>query len=497
VHEVVSVTLSRGGTTKHKLFSLTNSWELRVAHEQDVSVALSGGGHRATVFGLGALLALTDTGLNRRCTSISSVSGGSIANGIVLVGPDFATVDVATFEAHLQPALRSIASRGVLLKGAPATRSYLRLLIGFAVLGIIGLVVALVAAIAHWLAIAAVVFVVAGTLLAIAVKLLHERSARTEAALDSELLGGRHVTLAQVKAAASSVHHVICTTELQTGEPFYFTNRAVYGYRYGASIGDVTIPLATAVQASACVPGAFVPRSISLTTLGVHPPLNRDGTTAGGIDQIVVNDGGVYDNMADQWEYRFAERASEWTELTTVQPNRARMLFVVNGSGGWNSAKRIGHSGLAQELAGVLRAKDVQYDVSTAHRRQALYSVFRGAESALNDAGLDGLFVQIVDSPYRLPKLLGTAQTGKRDPLNLRADEAFAFLDSQAYSQDWWEKTVHTTSGTGTVLSALGVPVTSALLEHGYVLTMINAYVLDGLGELRPIDRQRFARLCS
>ena len=139
----------------------------------------------------------------------------------------------------------------------------------------------------------------------------------------------------------------------------------------------------------------------------------------------------------------------------------------------------------------------MQYDVSTAHRRQALYSTFRDAENQKTEAGLDGLFVQIVDSPYRLPKLLGTAQTAKFEPLNLRADEAIIFLDNQGYNQDWWDKTVHTTSGTGTVLSALGVPVTSALLEHGYVLTMINAYVLDGLGELRPIDRQRFMRLCS
>ena len=468
-----------------------------MAHEQDVSVALSGGGHRATVFGLGALLALTDAGLNQRCTSISSVSGGSIANGIVLVGPDFATVDVATFESHLQPALRSIASRGVLLKGAPATRSYLRTLIGCGVVGAIGVVTAIVFFIAHWSGAAAVALVVAVMLLAIAGKLLLERSARTEAAIDSELLGDKHITLAQVKAMTSSVHHVICTTELQTGEPFYFTNRAVYGYRFGSSCGDVNVALATAVQASACVPGAFGPRSIPLTTLGVHAPVNRDGTTAGTVDQIVVNDGGVYDNMADQWEYRFAQRATEWTQLNTVQPNRARMLFVVNGSGGWNSAKPIGHGALSQELASVLRAKDVQYDVSTAHRRQALYAAFRDAENSSRDAGIDGLFVQIVDSPYRLPKLLGTAQTGKNEPLNLRADEAFIFLDNQGYSQDWWDKTVHTTSGTGTVLSALGVPVASALLEHGYVLTMINAYVLDGLGELRPIDRQRFTRLCS
>jgi hypothetical protein len=46
-----------------------------------VAVALSGGGHRASLFGLGVLLALVDLGLNRLVTQVVSVSGGSITNG--------------------------------------------------------------------------------------------------------------------------------------------------------------------------------------------------------------------------------------------------------------------------------------------------------------------------------------------------------------------------------------------------------------------------------
>jgi NTE family protein len=48
-------------------------------NEIRLGVALSGGGFRATVYGLGALLYLVDSGLNKQVTSISSVSGGSIA----------------------------------------------------------------------------------------------------------------------------------------------------------------------------------------------------------------------------------------------------------------------------------------------------------------------------------------------------------------------------------------------------------------------------------
>ena len=48
-----------------------------------VAVALSGGGDRAAIFGLGVLLYLVDAAKNREVTSISSVSGGSITKGIV------------------------------------------------------------------------------------------------------------------------------------------------------------------------------------------------------------------------------------------------------------------------------------------------------------------------------------------------------------------------------------------------------------------------------
>jgi hypothetical protein len=52
---------------------------------QRFAVALSGGGHRATLFGLGVLLALVDRDLNERVSQIASVSGGSIANAFVAI----------------------------------------------------------------------------------------------------------------------------------------------------------------------------------------------------------------------------------------------------------------------------------------------------------------------------------------------------------------------------------------------------------------------------
>ena len=73
-----------------------------------IGVAISGGGHRATVWGWGALLALVDMGVNADVVSIASVSGGSIASGVVANAGDYAGMSTSAFE----DALRSGATGG-------------------------------------------------------------------------------------------------------------------------------------------------------------------------------------------------------------------------------------------------------------------------------------------------------------------------------------------------------------------------------------------------
>src|SRR5687767_7272041 len=54
--------------------------------DKTIALCLSGGGHRATVFALGALLYLVDAGLHRRIRLVSSVSGGSLTSGFLAAG---------------------------------------------------------------------------------------------------------------------------------------------------------------------------------------------------------------------------------------------------------------------------------------------------------------------------------------------------------------------------------------------------------------------------
>ena len=460
--------------------------------ERDLGVAVSGGGHRATVFGLGALLALCDHRLNKRVASISSVSGGSVANGIVLVDIDFGTAPTATFEAHIAPKLAAISKRGVLLEGAPATAWYIRSLIWSGVVlgaALLGLIVSALVRLRVLAIVSLVVALVAGF---VAWMLFRRRSEHTEAAIDKELLGDKKLTFAQL--GERSVHHVICTTELQSGESFYWSQRMVYGYRFGH--GDpANARVSLAVQASACVPGAFNPRVVNLGSL--H--MSKDSAP-----HVVLNDGGTYDNMADQWEYGFTNRVGEWADLDGLQSSVSHLL-VVNASKGWEKIDPVKSSGLSLERAGLMRSQGVQYDVSTAHRRQAIYREFVEAERT--GKGITGAFVQIGRSPFEIVDFFenlknddGSALVAQRKD---RAGKADKYLAEMGYTRDWWKKTTNANAGVATTLARLngkkadGRDVTAELLEHGYVLTVINLHVLHDLVPLAPIDRERFSRLCQ
>lgn len=464
---------------------------------RDIGVTLSGGGHRATVFGLGALLAMADAGLCARTVSIGSVSGGSIANGAVMVGPDYGTAPVADIEAHIARTVQSIAERGILQGGAPATKWFLRAFIASVALTVVSLLTAIVAGIAKLpivVAIAGLLFLLFGWL---ALWLFARRSLATERAIDKELLGDAHTTLAEQSARDLSVHHVICTTDMQGGTTFYFSNRIVYGWEFGGTARPSSVPLSTAVQASACVPGAFRARVVPLDQLNLVPgtltsddhPSHADVT----VDRIVVVDGGVYDNMADSWEYGFSNRASRWPGLASVQSAAARQLIVVNASSDWNSLRPMPSGGWRFELDALMRSKDVQYDVSTSHRRQALGGLFT---SAADGDDLDGVFVQIKDSPYHLVDAFTPKPGWTPGDKNDWAVEARAFLDRYGVSAAAWKDIAAASSTVPTTLKPLGTAVSASVLEHGYMLAMTNLHVIFGHGDMtRTVDRDRFTRL--
>src|SRR5580692_3506414 len=88
-----------------------------------IGVALSGGGHRASVWGVGLLLYLADVGRHHDVGVIASVSGGSITNGVVAHEMDYGQADAAGVRAGIRSLLRHIAYTGLFFWG-PSTNLY-------------------------------------------------------------------------------------------------------------------------------------------------------------------------------------------------------------------------------------------------------------------------------------------------------------------------------------------------------------------------------------
>src|ERR1700730_18981396 len=83
-----------------------------VQPEEGIGLALSGGGYRAMVFHVGALIRLNEVALLRKIKRISSVSGGSITAGVL--GTSWTdlkfTADVATnFDVVIEAIRKSAA----------------------------------------------------------------------------------------------------------------------------------------------------------------------------------------------------------------------------------------------------------------------------------------------------------------------------------------------------------------------------------------------------
>ncbi|MCG6498468.1 patatin-like phospholipase family protein [Kitasatospora sp. A2-31] len=443
-----------------------------------IGVAISGGGYRATMWGIGALLYLADTGRHKDVVAISSVSGGSVANGVVAHETDFRQDPGADFAERVRPLIRHCARTGLFFWG-PSTNRYVRSLFALAGLALLVLLGGVVATAVEGLRLVSGVLLAAGLLLlAGALLYFQRRSVVVDKALAREFFhhDGAPTGLAEVRR---SVDHVFCTTELQSGDHFYFSPAFVYGFRFGAGEPG-GLPLSTAVQASACLPGAFAVRRL---------PTDRHYFTAGGEAvggapagaDLVLTDGGVYDNMADQWLVGLEERARR-----PVHPPAeygVDEILVVNASAGmtWEPF-RASRIPLIGELLALIRIKSVMYDVSTNHRRSALV---RGSDRAVQEGGAVGALVHIAQSPYRVAdayaNAAGAAGAGEEPERAARAARAGAVLDLLGRDEEQralWKERTERSRTTRTVLRKLGPDTTADLLLHAYTLAACNLHVL-------------------
>ena len=456
-----------------------------------VGVALSGGGHRATVWALGALLYLSEAGKSRDVTSVVSVSGGSIANGYVADKLDYAQTSPEALREAVKPLLSHIAKEGLFAFGR-ATNRYLAALIAVVLLASVGvlvwlgavgvLLVDLAGGFARlgwtlpgwldqpgwvaWYSAALVVAIIAAALVAARRSVVVDRAMARVHFSDA----GRARVLNELDR---TVAHVICATELQSGDHMYFSPRFVSSYRFGVGEPEDLL-LSTAVQCSACLPGAFRPRRLPTARHGFRPFPNVAPSEAP--SRMVLSDGGVTNNMADQWHQGFAARRRRWPELAELHAE-AEELVVVNASAGWEWRPLDRWGLLRGEVAGLRRATSIMYDATTAHRRKGLVGRFDRAE--LSGEGLRGSLVHIPQSPWDIAERWARAGRSWPDRAS-RAQAVLELLRTGPQQPEDWAEIAAANAAVRTTLGALGEEVTVRLLRHAYVLAMCNLHIILG-----------------
>ncbi len=422
-----------------------------------IGVSLSGGGHRASLFGLGALIYLVDAGKGPEISCISSVSGGSITNGWVGLKTDLFVAASGDFRTDIAPLAAAVSTRGTLWS-APLTYAYLALLAAV-------LVVATVLCFPLEGAWPFAVWVVAMTVVG---WLARQRGWIAARAFDRALFRG-----AGLGRLNPNTDHVICSCDLQTAESVFFSGRFVYSYRLGwGEPGD--LPLARAVQSSACLPGAFAP--VVLPVGRHHFSLAGSGDAPA---RLLLTDGGVYDNMGTEWSLRLGARAREGG-APTPPPHPVDEVVVVNASAGLGvSPRRSLTKPILGEITSLLAVKDVLYDQTTSVRRRLLDVRFRATRAGLDEGDarlesvrLHGGLVQIDRSPFDLPRAFASGS----DEHARRARVALDHLT--AGEEAAWKAEAAANRGVKTTLSRIPADRAARLLRHAYVLTMVNMHVL-------------------
>jgi len=249
---------------------------------QHIGVAVSGGGHRASMWGLGPLLYLVDAGKNGEVGAISSVSGGSITNGVVAHEVDYAHVSPAAFDQAVRPLVHHVAEVGLFFWG-PATNTYVRCQLASAFMGVAVFIAGVVLLCLQGLTWAAAATLLAGiVILALVARWFERRSDILDMALAKTHFhaDGQPTALSAVER---SLDHIFCATELQSADHLYFAPTFVSSYALGHGT-PANLRLSTAVQASACLPGAF-----SRRRLPVAPHVFTGGTVDAASDMVLVD----------------------------------------------------------------------------------------------------------------------------------------------------------------------------------------------------------------
>lgn len=443
------------------------------------AVALSGGGHRASIFGLGVLLYLYEAKKNESVVSISSVSGGSITNGYIGKECDFRSGSSVEFIKATKYLWDRLTSKGILFSSV-TTKLYLLctvvLLLLTAILPVAWIFMTLASDLlgvsilsgywkAGFLFVPLLLLIPLTVVLSIRGKICRKAFAQT---LFCET-DGKESGLNSL--SHKNINHVICATELHAGEHIYFAGNFVYSYRFGLGSAEC-MSIAEAVQAST----AYAP---------LLPPVwkkNSSFSFFGGAfpeipSKMLLTDGGAYNNMGEQWPMGLHERKKRLSGLSELAFD-ADDVFLVNATASlehtplrwFHRIPFLGESTIFYRIICTL------FDQTTAHRRKSLFHEFR--EALLDGKGMRGIMVMLEHTPFTMLNWICTTTEPQLQEARDRADAILSQMPADMQSQ--WEIIKKNSINAPTTLCAIKADTAKELIYHSFIVAMVNAHVLLG-----------------
>lgn len=219
------------------------------ALEKGIALCLSGGGYRAMVFHLGALIRLNEIGLLPRLSRISSVSGGSITSAYL--GLQWKHL---MFDADGRATNLDIVTEGIRRMAGTSVDT------GAIIGGIL----------------------LPGTI-----------SDKVAEAYDTVLFRG--AMLADLPDDNAGPRFVINATNVQSATLWRFSKAYMGDYRVGL-VPRPKVSLSTAVAASSAFPPVLSPLTLKIKD-AFDPQYDGDLEGEGFRNSVVLSDGGVYDNL--------------------------------------------------------------------------------------------------------------------------------------------------------------------------------------------------------
>ena len=273
-----------------------------------IALCLSGGGYRAMLFHVGALIRLNEMGQLPRINKISSVSGGSITAGVLGLKwgkLNFHNSVATNFQAEVVEPIRKLAGKTI---DVPS-------ILGGLVLG------------------------------GVADRIAHEYR--------NYLFG--NATLQDLPAERPIF--VINATNMQSKALWRFTRAYMWDWRVG-KIENPVIELAVAVAASSAFPPVLSPLELRLDPKQFKPNTGYDLQREPFTSDVVLTDGGVYDNMGLE---------TAWKSFDTIW---------VSDAGGMYAAEEHPHRDWVRHTLRILDLLDNQ--VRSLRKRQLIGSYKAG-----------------------------------------------------------------------------------------------------------------------